>query len=232
MGVTFALVHGAWHGPWCWERLFEPLRERGLGGVAVDLPCEDPDAGLEACAAAICAALDGVDDEVVLVGHSLGGLPLSLVPARRPVRRIVYLSAFVPLAGQSMADQFASSPDPILLFDAGLREIDEMGRSRWVDAEATLPVMYGDLCEQDARWAFARLRAQGSRSQVEPHPAALPAVPVTSLVCGDDRIVNPAWSRRVARERLGVEPVELATGHFPMISAPEALAEALAAEAR
>ncbi len=226
MGVTLGLVHGAWHGPWCWERLLEPLGDRGYGVVVVDLPAEDPDAGLEPCAEVIAAALEGVNDEVVLVGHSLGGLPLSLVASHRPVKAIIYLAAFVPLPGQSMADQFASSSDPVLLFENG-REIDDLGRSHWPDLETAARILYPDLIREDAEWAFARLRPQARATQVEPHPTALPTVPATSIVATDDRALNPVWSRRVASERLGVEPIELATGHFPMITAPQELAEAL-----
>ena len=49
-----------------------------------------------------------------------------------------------------------------------------------------------------------------------------------SIIGASDRVVSPSWSRRVARERLGVEPIELPSGHFPMITHPEPLADALA----
>ena len=55
--TTFALVHGAWHGAWCWERLLEPLERRGHGALAVDLPAEDLDAGLDAYADIVAAFL-------------------------------------------------------------------------------------------------------------------------------------------------------------------------------
>jgi pimeloyl-ACP methyl ester carboxylesterase len=226
MGVTFALVHGAWHGAWCWERLVEPLRKRGHAVVAVDLPCEDPEAGLAKYAEATATALGHLREEVVLVGHSLNGLVLPLVASRRPVRGIVYLAAFVPLPGKRMVDQFADLPDPILLLEGG-RETDELGRSRWADLDTTARLLYPDLAPRDAEWAFSRLRPQSPAPQRERFPTQLPAVPSASVVCSDDRAVNPAWSRRIARERMGVEPLELSAGHFPMIAAPEALTEVL-----
>ena len=224
--TTFALVHGAWHGPWCWERLLEPLERRGHRAVAVDLPGEDPAAGLDVYADTIATALAGVEDDVVVVAHSLNGLVAPLVAARRPVRALVYLAAFVPVEGQSMNDQFRSSPEPILLF-AERPVADEQGRSHWPDAAVATRALYPDLAPEDARWACARLRPQAPTTQKETHPAGLPRVPADYFVCSDDTGVNPAWMRRVARERLGVEPVELAAGHFPMITVPDALAEAL-----
>jgi pimeloyl-ACP methyl ester carboxylesterase len=88
--------------------------------------------------------------------------------------------------------------------------------------------MYPDLSPEDARWAAARLSPQAQKSQAEPSPAPPPGLRVESIIGVNDRIVSPAWSRRVARERLGVDPVEIPTGHFPMITDPELLADALA----
>src|SRR5215208_3450961 len=113
VSVPFARVHGAWHGAWCWERLLGPLEARGHRAVAMDLPAEDVYAGLAANADAVASALDGVEDDVVVVAPSLSGLVAPLVAARRPVRSIAYLAAFLPLEGQSMDDQFAASSEPI-----------------------------------------------------------------------------------------------------------------------
>jgi pimeloyl-ACP methyl ester carboxylesterase len=85
----FALVHGAWHGPWCWERLAPLLRERGHDVVVPALPSEDTELGLEDYADAIEAELGDADD-VILVPHSLGGLNGPVVAARRPLKALVY----------------------------------------------------------------------------------------------------------------------------------------------
>jgi pimeloyl-ACP methyl ester carboxylesterase len=89
-------------------------------------------------------------------------------------------------------------------------------------------IMYPDLSPEDARWAAERLRPQAQRSQTEPSPAPPPGLRVESIIGANDPVVSPSWSRRVARERLGVDPVELPSGHFPMITHPELLADALA----
>ena len=223
---TFALVHGAWHGAWCWERVVGPLRALGHEVVVPELPSEETERGLEDYADAIERALGDADD-VVLVPHSLGGLNGPVVAARRPLRALVYVCALVPEPGLSFSEQLSQSTEQILLFQGG-RMVDDQGRSYWGDHDDTLRVMYGDLDPDDAEWAFERLRPQAQRSQTEPSPTLPDGLRTESIIGANDRIVSPAWSRTVARHRLGVEPVELPTGHFPMITHPEPLAESLA----
>jgi thioesterase domain-containing protein len=105
--TTFGLVHGAWHGAWCWELLADELRQRGHEVVAADLPCDDPTAGAEAYAQVTIDALDGAGPDVVLVGHSLGCLTVPVVTQRlaamdRPVRRMVLLAPILPRPGRSV----------------------------------------------------------------------------------------------------------------------------------
>jgi pimeloyl-ACP methyl ester carboxylesterase len=224
--TIFALVHGAWHGAWCWERVTGPLRDRGHQVVTPELPSEDTEVGLEDYADTIDRALGDADD-VVLVPHSLGGLVGPVVAARRPLKALVYVTSLIPEPGLGFGEQLSASTEPVLLLEGG-RMVDDQGRSYWGDREATIHIMYGDLDPDDAAWAFERLRPQAQRSQTERSPAPPPGLRMESIMGTNDRVVSPDWSRRVARERLGVEPVELPTGHFPMITHPELLAGALA----
>src|SRR4051812_12554679 len=102
--ATFALVHGAWHGKWCWERLLPGLESRGHRAIAMDLPSDDPDATFETYADVVAEhlAAEG-EDGAILVGHSMAGPTIPLVPQRHGVRRLVYLCAVVPNPGMSVA---------------------------------------------------------------------------------------------------------------------------------
>jgi len=84
--ATFVLVHGAWHGGWCWDRLRPVLAARGHDSITVDLPCEDGSASFEDYAAVTLAAIPSDASDVVLVGHSLGGMTIPIVASRRVVR--------------------------------------------------------------------------------------------------------------------------------------------------
>jgi pimeloyl-ACP methyl ester carboxylesterase len=226
--ATFALVHGAWHGAWCWDRLIPELEAHGQAAIAVELPCEDPDAGCAAYCEIVLAQTAGVGDDLVLVGHSLGGLTIPLVAAARPVRKLVFLCALLPRPGLSLIDQLQQEPEIFTPgFGAGVAR-DELGRSYWPDEDEAIDVFYPDSPRQLASWAAARLRHQARAPNTEPCPLThWPALESVSLFASEDAAVNPHWSRIAARERLGANTVELPGDHSPFLGRPAELAEAL-----
>ena len=89
-------MHGAWHGAWCFELLEQELQQRGESTLSMDLPIEDPELSASDYARVVADSLANVDDDVVLVGHSMGGVVIPLVAALRPVQRLIYLSGATP----------------------------------------------------------------------------------------------------------------------------------------
>jgi pimeloyl-ACP methyl ester carboxylesterase len=227
--TTFALVHGAFHGAWCWERLAPLLRQAGHEVVAMDLPIEDGSASFEDYADVVCASLDGCGDDVVVVGHSFGGLTIPLVAARRPVRHLVYLCALVPKIGRNFYDQVADEPEMVNLdFREGCTEPDAQLRMRWIDLELLRALFYADCDDTIAQTVFKQIRPQSWYSATLPFSLAqFPSVPCTSVICSEDRMVGREWAERVARDRLGAELVELQGSHSPFLSRPSALADVL-----
>ena len=229
--TTFALVHGAWHAGWHWHLVEAQLARRGHRGVAVDLPAGDPQAGAADYARVVCDALSAVDDDVVVVGHSLGGLTIPLVATMRPVRRLVYLAAMIPLPGASIDDQVATGrADGLAVLRRGLGagQIGHQdGSSEW-HPEAAVPVMYPDADPRLAAAAAARLRRQYWRPTREVTPlAAFPDVESAAIVCAGDAVMNPRWCAHVAAERLGVTAAELPGDHSPFLARPAALVDLL-----
>ncbi len=225
--ATFVLVHGAWHGAWCWDLLRPELEARGHRVVAIDLPSDDASAGFTEYTAVVRAAIDSEKD-VVLVGHSLGGLTVPLVADDREVRKLVFLCAILPVPGASFTDQLPS--EPAVFVEGFAQEVVRDGDLSYWPGEAARAGMYPDCSDELGSWAAPRLRPQGRLPSIEPCPLeAWPEVECTYLLGRHDQAVNPNWSRHAARERLGVEPIELDAGHSPFLTCPAALAEALIA---
>jgi pimeloyl-ACP methyl ester carboxylesterase len=227
--ATFALVHGGWHGAWCWELLIPLLQEAGHDVVAMDLPCDDGSASFETYADVVCAALEGRNEDIVLVGHSYGGHTVPLVAARRPVRHLVYLCALVPDIGRSMFDQLRDEPDMLNpLWVKGLSELDDQLRTTWVDLKLAQALIFADCDDSIAEAAVNRLRPQSAYPNTLPFSLPeFPSVSCTYVVCSDDQLVGPEWSKRIARDRLGADLIELPGSHSPLLSRPSALADVL-----
>ncbi len=224
---TFALIHGGGHGGWCWELVIPELEARGHSAVAPDLPIDDPGPGLAAYAQIVVRAIGDSVDDVVVVGHSLGGLVVPLVAEVRPVRHMIFLGSFVPAPGEVYGTFVAGEPDAMPP-DPTAAPYDERGVRPARPWKYAREVFYADVDEDLARRAWQRLRPQSATLLREPSPLRRwPDAPSSYIVMADDRAINASWCRRMARERLGVEPIELPGGHSPFLSRPAHLARLL-----
>ena len=226
--TVVALLHGGMHWGWSWDLVRECLEAAGFRVVTPDLPVEDDEAGAEAWASTAIDAINSVvgtsDPDVVVVAHSIAGLCLPVVAGRRRIRRMAFLSALVPLPGRSFVDSLAEHPD-ILPFVATVNEVGEAIGFSW---ESIRDAFYHDCPEALARKAFRTLRRQSITVFVEQCPLTQwPEVPASSIVMTRDRVVDPAWSRGMARDLHGGSLIELDGGHSPFFANPRALCDVL-----
>jgi pimeloyl-ACP methyl ester carboxylesterase len=223
--TAFALVHGGWHGGWCWEPLQAELAARGHSSVAPDLPITDPAAGAVGYADAVLAALPA--DDVVLVAHSLAGLVAPLVAAAAPVRRVVYLAAMLPEPGRSVDDR-ARAGQRMTRRGIGRGQTANDDGSTSFQPAAAVELLYPNSAPERAAWAVARLRRQQWRITAEPSPVpAQIATPATYVLCTEDRIIDTDWARAAVPGR--AELVELPGDHCPFLARPAELADLLVA---
>jgi pimeloyl-ACP methyl ester carboxylesterase len=223
--MHFALVHGAYHGAWCWDQLREELERDGHTTSAVDLPCEDPEAGAERYADEVVHSMPKTPDGAVLVGHSMGGLTIPIVAGRTKTVMAIYLAAVLPVPGLSFDAQHVDFSTGFEPSEGAIEHPD--GGASWPERGA-IEVFFHDCDPDVARASAQRLRKQHWRISQEVTPLRRwPDVRSAYILCTDDRVVSPAYSRRAARDLLGVEAVEMAGGHSPFLSRPRELATLL-----
>jgi pimeloyl-ACP methyl ester carboxylesterase len=219
---SVVLVHGAWHGAWCWASVLAGLDERGIDAVAVDLPGPD----LHADADHVRSVLDD-HEHVVLVGHSYGGAVITDAGAHPAVERLVYVAAFALDEGETLAAVDLPGGELGELM-AAVRFGDDGYMT--LDPDAAGPVLFDDCSPADTQRALSLLRPQSLACMNQPARAvAWRLHPTTYLLCGADRTVPPGFQRAMAERIPGVAIAEWPdASHSPFLSMPGAVVDVIA----
>lgn len=228
---ALVLIHGAWHGAWCWRRVLPGLRAAGheahavtLTGVGERAHLLRPDLRLRDHIADVLGLIDAEElgDDLVLVGHSYGGLVMTgvadalLARGLKP-RHLVYVDAVTPHPGESWSSQHAPETVRARLEAAAQRPGGAMPPP---DA-----AVFG-LDGADRDWVNRRQTPQPAgvyQDRLDFDAARIATLPRTFIDCTAPALPTIAVMRERVRREPGWQVVELATGHDPMISAPEAL---------
>ena len=234
--MQFVLVHGAWHGAWCWKRVIPLLRAAGHDVHAVTLTGVGERAHLLSAQIRLHTHIDDVLgvvrgeelDRVVLVGHSYGGVVITGVADRLlrdspgVLRHLVYVDGTAPeKSGESW-----SSPHKPEVVAARIAAARSNGFVSIPPPDASAFGLEGD----DADWVARRMTPHPFGLYLDPlhfDPSRVAGVARTFVDCNQPAFANIDSMRRRVRSEPGWRVVEIATGHDAMISAPEALARKL-----
>lgn len=230
------LVHGAWHGAWCWVALQAELDRRAIPSLAVDLPGHGastaPLSDLYGDAQHVADVVSLQARPVVLVGHSYGGAVITEAAARiaaagvGPVEHLVYLCAFALDDGESIGTLLATLPRVPVDLNAAVRPGEE--GTTVLDPETAIPALYNACPPEVARAAAARLSPQPRVTFAQPVSGSpRRTIASTYVVCTDDRSIAPAHQEAMAARC--TTTVTLATDHSPFVSMIPETAEVIAA---
>jgi pimeloyl-ACP methyl ester carboxylesterase len=242
--ATFVLVHGAYHGAWCWERLRRRLELAGHRAFANDLPghgenANPTDATLANYADATAALISGVtgsagDDGITLVGHSMAGAVIAEVAERVPdaLARLVFLSAYLPTSGQSIAD-LARTDEQVKIQPQRI-DIDGTPCLSLPD-DVLREHFYQDADGDQLDWVRARIHPQAIAPFTSPvllTPENFGRVPRAYIHCEKDKAIGLFLQRRMEAAQPCAPILRLSGGHSPFVTDVDALAAHLHGLAR
>ncbi|HEY3463530.1 MAG TPA: alpha/beta hydrolase [Amycolatopsis sp.] len=223
--MDYVLVHGAWFAGWSWDQVAGLLRARGHGVHVVEqLPSGGADPAklgdLPADVAHVRALIDDLGRDVVLVGHSYGGMVVTELAGHPRVRHSVFVTAFRPKRGQTLLD--VRSPHPVEFLvpddDGTIRVIDDVALAR--------EVLAAELDETAFAEAHGRRGVQALVSFTQPGTEPERTHPVTYVLCEEDKTIFPADQEKMADGADHV--VRLRAPHLAPLTHPRELAELLA----
>jgi pimeloyl-ACP methyl ester carboxylesterase len=220
--ATFVLLHGAGSDSFYWHLVVPELEQRGHEVIAPDLRVDDGSAGF---ADYTDVAVDAIGDRpgVVLVAQSLAGFTAPLVCERVPVDLMILVAAMIPAPGESAGEWW----DDVGFAHARSEQARRDGRPN-----TDFDMVY-DFFHDVPPDVTAEVMARGESTQSaapfeQPWPLAVwPDVPTKFLLCRDDHFFPADFMRRVVRERLGITPDEIDSGHLPALAHPKELAARL-----
>lgn len=223
--ATYVLVHGAWHGGWCWRRVARSLIAIGnevytptLTGLGQRAHLLSPEVGLETHILDVLGMLEFEDLRgVILVGHSYSGIVVSAVADRAPGRiaRLVYLDAVVPRNGEGLYDR---APAQVMSYFE--QQASTKGDGWRVPAGAASAEFLGLREEEDISWVMPRLTAHPIRTFREPVRlgGGFPQMPRTYINC----IADKDFGQPRTLQADGIDDYhELRAGHDAMVTASQ-----------
>jgi len=228
------LVHGAWHGAWCWAALQAELDRRSVATLAIDLPghgaSTSPLGGVHDDAEALTGVLDRLAADgvgpVVLVGHSYGGAVITQAAAGRDdVAHLVYLAAFALDAGESVLSCLGSLERHDVALAAAMIPTDD-GTATVLDHAVAAGALYNECPPEVIPAALARLGPQSTASfadEIDGNPRG--DIASTYVVCRRDRAVHPAHQEALAARCS--QRVDLDTDHSAFLSDVDASADVI-----
>jgi pimeloyl-ACP methyl ester carboxylesterase len=233
---TFVLVHGAWHGGWCWHKTAARLTAMGHTVLAPDMPGRGEDQ-MPICEVTLGHIVERIgetiartDDKVVLAGHSYGGAMITQAAEHFAdrIERLVYVAAFLLEDGQALMDLAREDEDSRLN-----GHVDFLDGERVAQVRETVirDCFYGDCCDEDVAYARARLGLEavaGFRTPMRTSAARFGRIPRTYVECLKDNAISIGLQRRMQAALPCDRVATLDTDHSPFFSAPEALAAILA----
>jgi pimeloyl-ACP methyl ester carboxylesterase len=244
--MRFILIHGGFHGAWCWNRVIPELTTLGHEAVALDLPGHGERSAERPAnyRGRVQPILDALLDGDVLVGHSGGGYDNAVAANLAPekIGHMIFLAAGIPIEGKSVVEATGGTTvrdggggtQATQLMDDSTGMLQYIrprpdGTMEWHSLSGAREFFYHDCDDDTVRWAFSKLSPGISpfpQEKLNLHNFWKAQIPRSFILCAQDRAMPRPMSDEVIR-RMGVSPLTIDTSHSPFLSRPVELAQLL-----
>jgi pimeloyl-ACP methyl ester carboxylesterase len=232
---TYVLVHGAWQAPYVWKTVSEDLQKEGHTVITVELPGHGSDQtptytlSQDVYRDKVLNAMSAINGQVILVGHSMGGMVVTNVSESNPskIRKLVYIGAFLPASGQALVDLADSDPDSQL-------------KKSLIESQDRLTL---DVAHENLTTLFINDGTTEAKESVLSNYRAEPAIPFTNpvtLTQGafgtvdkvyiktlQDIVISPGLQDRMIAAAGITTIYPINTSHSPFLSQPHTISELL-----
>jgi pimeloyl-ACP methyl ester carboxylesterase len=230
---TYLLIHGAWHGGWCWRKVVPLLEAKGHRALAPDLPGHGNDGTpaasvtLKSYAYRICEIASAQTEPVILAGHSMGGIAITQAAENcsEKIGALVYLCAFLPRNGDRLMTW--ASQDRESMVNSSTMDAQADGTIRF-KLEHSREAFYGNCTDEDVEFAQSRLVAQSGAPFETPVQTTVERwgrIPRYYIECVRDRALTLSTQQEMQKHSPCRQTFSIDTDHSPFLSTPEQLAD-------
>lgn len=237
---TYILVHGGWHGAWCWKKVVPMLEAKGNRVVAIDLPGHGDDktppasVTLDDYVKKVVSLANTQTGPVILVGHSSSGLVIAQAAeelGNQKVAKLVFLDAFMPRNGESVfsiagkvEEQFRAAGKS----ESGPKVVQSLilsddKKTSTVDPNRIGQLFYHDCSADDVAFAKAHMGPQSMACLATPvnlTEARYGSIPKVYILCTQAKDMDKSiMAENVPTQKL----YTLASSHSPFFSMPQKL---------
>ncbi|MFC2083434.1 alpha/beta fold hydrolase [Bacteroidota bacterium] len=232
---TYILIHGAWHGAWCWDKVIPFLEKEGHTVITPDLPAHGNDktpiseVTLQTYADRVCDVVNAQTEKIILVGHSMGGIAITQAAEHcsDKIQKLVYITAFLLQNGEFLV-QYAQDDREALVMPNLVMAED--GSCSTLKDEAVKQAFYEDCSDEDIIWAKKNLVPQPAAPFVTPLSTTdenFGKIPRVYIECLQDKAISPSFQKKMYTNLSCEKVFSMNTSHSPFLSAPEELANIL-----
>jgi pimeloyl-ACP methyl ester carboxylesterase len=223
---VFVLVHGAWHGSWCWDKVSTYIKEFGHQSLAIDLPNKYTEKkgfhgiNLKTYVDYVVDVLDGLQKPVFLVGHSMAGVVVSQVANNRPdlIKGIIYVTAFIPEKNGSVSLEENKTKKPTVALNVNIDP--EKNSIELKNTTKIIEIFYNQCSQQDVCDALEKLQKQPLKpflDNINLSSGKFDSIPKLYIECLQDNAISIEDQRRMS-QNVNCLIETLDSDHSPFLS--------------